>query len=199
MNLDSLLRDYARQDLQRFCPSAHYWMRDHDPIADRELVAPLLGEPVRFGLTPRERVAATALDALSTYALRSRAIWDAVSPVRDIGDTTPAPEMTFDEEREIWARREVFRSAALVYARTLGDVQLIEAYQTPAPAPEPKPGGPLPVVNRGTPKALTDAQEAEVVRLYDRSRGVSVNKLAQQFGVSNPTINKTLKNAGVKH
>ena len=56
-----------------------------------------------------------------------------------------------------------------------------------------------PAVNRGTPKALTDAQEAEVVRLYDRSRGMSVNKLAQQFGVSNPTIDKTLKKAGVKN
>jgi len=55
-----------------------------------------------------------------------------------------------------------------------------------------------PAVNRGTPKALTDAQEAEVVRLFDRGRGVSVNKLAQRFGVSNPTIDKALKRAGVK-
>ena len=59
-------------------------------------------------------------------------------------------------------------------------------------------GAPAPVVNRGTPKALTDAQEAEVVRLFDRGRGVSVNKLAQRFGVSNPTIDKALRRAGVK-
>ena len=56
-----------------------------------------------------------------------------------------------------------------------------------------------PAVNRGTPKALTDAQEAEVVRLFDRGRGVSVNKLAQRFGVSNPTIDKALRRAGVKN
>ena len=55
-----------------------------------------------------------------------------------------------------------------------------------------------PVATRGTPKALTDAQEADVVRLYDRGRGVSVNRLAKQFGVSNPTIDKVLKRAGIK-
>ena len=59
-------------------------------------------------------------------------------------------------------------------------------------------GAPAPVVNRGTPKALTDAQEAEVVRLFDRSRGLSVNKLAKKFRVSNPTIDKALRRAGVK-
>lgn len=78
-----------------------------------------------------------------------------------------------------------------------------------AAASEPQASPPQPIeartepqtasaVNRGTPKALTDAQEAEVVKLYDRSRGVSVNKLAKRFGVSNPTIDKALKRAGVK-
>lgn len=56
-----------------------------------------------------------------------------------------------------------------------------------------------PSVNRGTPKALTDEQEAEVVRLYDGSKGMSVNALAKRFGVSNPTINKVLKKANVKN
>ncbi len=135
MSLDNLLRDYARQDLQRFCPAAHYWNRDHNPIADHELTWPLLREPVRFGLTPRERVAATALYDLTTYTIKSRAIWDAAYPVRDSDDPTPATGTTFDQEREIWGRREVSRSSALVYARMLGDVQLIEHYQTPVPAP----------------------------------------------------------------
>lgn len=76
-----------------------------------------------------------------------------------------------------------------------GVLQLADTYTTHAPA-QPQAA---PAVNRGTPKALTDAQEAEVVRLYGRGRGVSVNKLAQQFGVSNPTIDKTLKKAGVKN
>ena len=137
MNIDNLLRDYARHDLQRLCPPAHYWLRDHDPIADRELVEPLLREPVRFGLTPREIVAATAMRDLATYTISSRAIWDAAYPARDSGDTTPTPGMTFDQEREIWARREVFRNSALVYAGMLGDTQLIERYQTPEPAPAP--------------------------------------------------------------
>ncbi|WP_368736359.1 helix-turn-helix domain-containing protein [Klebsiella pneumoniae] len=55
------------------------------------------------------------------------------------------------------------------------------------------------MVNRGTPKALTDEQVAEIVRLYDRSRGTSANALAKQFRVSRPTIDKALKRAGVKN
>ena len=66
MNLDTLLCDYARQDLQRFCPAAHYWARDHNPIADRELTEPLRSRPMQFGLTPRERVAASALGDWAT-------------------------------------------------------------------------------------------------------------------------------------
>ena len=135
MSLDTLLRDYARQDLQRFCAANHYLHRDHNPIADRELTEPLLREPVRFGLTPRERIAATALGDLTTYTIRSRAIWDAAHPVRDSDDPTPTTGTTFDEEREIWGRRECFRADALVYARMLGDTTLIEHYQTPWTAP----------------------------------------------------------------
>ena len=136
MNLDNLLRDYAREDLKRFTPDAHYGMgRDHNPIADRELVKPLLFEPVRFGLTPRERVAATALDSLATYEIESRAIWDRAHPARDYDDSTEPPGMTFDDERQIWGRRECFRASALVYARMLRDEQLIERFQTPEPPP----------------------------------------------------------------
>ena len=135
MNIDSLLRDYARQDLKRFTPDAHYWLRDHNPIADRELVQPLLSEPMRFGLTPRERVAATALDSLVAYEIESRAIWATAYPARDVGDTTEQPGMMFNEERKIWGRRESFRASALVYARMLRDEQLIERYQTPEPPP----------------------------------------------------------------
>ena len=129
MSLDNLLRDFARQDLQRFCPVGHYWLRDHEPMADRELIEPLLKEPVRFGLTPRENLAANALSDLTTYTIRSRAIWEATYQVKDSDDPTPATGTTFDQEREITGRREVYRRSALVYARMLGDSQLIEHYQ----------------------------------------------------------------------
>ena len=164
MNIDNLLRDYARHDLQRLCPPAHYWLRDHDPIADRELVEPLLREPVRFGLTPREIVAATAMRDLATYTISSRAIWDAAYPARDSGDTTPTPGMTFDQEREIWARREVFRNSALVYARMLGDTQLIERYQSPEPAPAPDTATPAPVVDIAS-NSTTPDPERRLARL----------------------------------
>lgn len=132
MSIDNLLRDYARQDLQRLCPVAHDWLREHDPMADRELTEPLLREPRRFGLTPRERVAATALGDLTTYTIRSRAILGAAYPARDLDAPILTTGMTPDQEREIAARREVHRRSALEYARMLGDEQLIECYQTSA-------------------------------------------------------------------
>ncbi|RYH62898.1 MAG: hypothetical protein EON54_08915 [Alcaligenaceae bacterium] len=61
-----------------------------------------------------------------------------------------------------------------------------------------KAATPEPVVKRGTPKALTEEQEAEIVRLYQCGRGMSVNKLARQFYVSRRTIDEALGAAGVK-
>ncbi len=95
---------------------------------------------------------------LATYTISSRAIWDAAYPARDSGDTTPTPGMTFDQEREIWARREVFRNSALVYAGMLGDAQLIERYQTPEPAPAPDTATPAPVVDIASNSTTPDPE-----------------------------------------
>lgn len=62
-----------------------------------------------------------------------------------------------------------------------------------------RPASVAPSASKGTPPKLTETDKAEVVRLYDRGRGVSVNKLAKHFGVSNPTIDKVLKKEGVKN
>ena len=51
----------------------------------------------------------------------------------------------FDQEREIWGRREVFRRSALVYARMANDAQLIEHYRTPEPEPATDTATPAPV------------------------------------------------------
>lgn len=149
MNIDSLLRDYARQDLRRFCPSP-----EHGPT-DNELAGSLLSAP---GLAPRERVAATALDAfVSLDALVKRTVEETTSPALDMDEEAPEGGMTFDQVRQIWARRELFRRAALVYARMLSDEQLIEHYQTPEPAPEREPAHaaapPAPVVTENTSDA----------------------------------------------
>lgn len=64
---------------------------------------------------------------------------------------------------------------------------------------KPADSTPAPVVSRGTLKALTDEQEAEIVRLYHRGRGMSVNALANAYRVSRPTIDKALRQAGVKN
>lgn len=126
MSLDDLLRAYARQDLNRFCQGRN--------LNDTELAGPLLSAP---GLSPRELDAATALDALAKFeALVKRTVEETTSQALDIAEEE-APEcgMNFEQMRQIWARREVFRRAALVYARMVGDEQLIEHYQTPEPAP----------------------------------------------------------------
>lgn len=55
------------------------------------------------------------------------------------------------------------------------------------------PGG-----QHGTPSKLNEAQRAEIVRRYNRGRGESVNALAGKYGVSRPTIDKVLQQAGIK-
>lgn len=52
---------------------------------------------------------------------------------------------------------------------------------------------------QGTPSKLSDADKVDIVRLYDRGRGESVNALAKRFKVSRPTIDKALKQAGIKN
>jgi hypothetical protein len=163
MDAQDLLRAHALNDLRRLIPPAHYWMREHAPTADRELTDPLLSEPVRFELTPREHVAARALFDLTTYRLRSRAIWSIAFPVRDNDSPTDSPGMTANDEREVAARLEVFRRSALVYARVVGDLHLIECFQPPPPdtaAPSPAAAEPpFPPLELFTPEWRADLLE----------------------------------------
>ena len=113
------------------------------------------------------------------------------------------PHLAHDRAAEVAPRWLVGADAHLQWRRLLeraveaGELVLLHFGSKLPVEASTKPEA-APAVNRGTPKALTDAQEAEVVRLFDRGRGVSVNKLAQRFGVSNPTIDKALRRAGVK-
>jgi hypothetical protein len=50
----------------------------------------------------------------------------------------------------------------------------------------------------GTPPKLSEADKADVLRLYNRGKGRSVNALAKQFHVSRPTVDKVLRRAGIK-
>lgn len=47
-------------------------------------------------------------------------------------------------------------------------------------------------------KKLSPDDDREIARLYDRGHGRSVSKLATDYKVSRPTIDKALKRAGVK-
>ena len=78
-------------------------------------------------------------------------------------------------------------------------------YAPTAPA-EPPQGVPAessassaPDTSKGTPSKLTEADKAEILRLYDRGRGTPVNALAKRFDVSRPTIDKVLRRAGIKN
>lgn len=129
MNPIQRLRQSVIADLERVCPVTHYWLREYDPKADRELVEPLLKEPRRFGLTLREFDAANALSALADFENRSRAIWSIAYPARDIDTQEIEAGTSEQQDREISARYEVFRRVALVYANAISDPQLIEAFQ----------------------------------------------------------------------
>lgn len=124
MNMDNRLKFCARQDLHRF-----FQGRD---LTDAQLAGPLLSAP---GMSLRERDAATALDALASYeAMRKRTVEETTSSI-GMDEDAPDDGLTFEQVRHLWARREVYRRAAFVYARMIGDEQLIEHYQTPEPEP----------------------------------------------------------------
>lgn len=62
--------------------------------------------------------------------------------------------------------------------------------------PELQPQAAAP--EQGTQPKLSEANKTEILRLYNRGRGESVNALAKQFAVSRPTIDKVLQRAGIK-
>lgn len=47
------------------------------------------------------------------------------------------------------------------------------------------------------PRALTDEQKAKIVELY-RVHGVGTTSIAERFGVSRPTVQQALRDAGVE-
>lgn len=133
MNLNQRLRASAINDLQRFCPDAHYWLREHSLQADLELAQIVLANPGSLKPTLREWDAAQAISSLAQYEIRSRDIWSRLNPVRDSCalQTEPdkdAEQERFDGEREIAGRYAVFRASALAYARAIDDLQMIEGY-----------------------------------------------------------------------
>lgn len=154
MTLDNLFRVHALYELRRYWPLDHYVGRDHDPMADLDLVTPLLEDSVRYKLTAKEGCAAEAVKNWAMYQLRIREIWPSTtkSPVDDselqtrllqggmkcLSENTyvTAPEYTQLQGLEVWALREVFRRSAFVYARMLREVELVEYFQTPEHAPE---------------------------------------------------------------
>lgn len=50
----------------------------------------------------------------------------------------------------------------------------------------------------GTPSKLSEVDKAEIVQRYNRGRGESVYALAKSYSVARPTIDKVLRNAGIK-
>lgn len=52
--------------------------------------------------------------------------------------------------------------------------------------------------SQGTQSKLSEAEKSEIVRLFNRGHGTSVNALSKQFGVSRPRIDVVLKRAGIK-
>ena len=146
------IRIAALSDLKKYIPDAHYLLRPHSIDADLEFARSLLQYPE--GLALNEHRAAQALQDWAFFEKRFRAISSTANPARDCDDDTPAPGMTPDQDQELTALREVHRRSALAYAITLGDAQLIERYQPPAPATDIKP----------VPIQRAHAQDAAILR-----------------------------------
>ncbi|MFT4241389.1 MAG: hypothetical protein QM569_03795 [Acidovorax sp.] len=64
--------------------------------------------------------------------------------------------------------------------------------------PAPEPAQTQEAARKGTSAKLTDAQKDEIVELYNRGRGMTVNQLAKRYEVARPTIDRALIAAGVK-
>lgn len=193
MNLHELLRAHALHDLRRLVPSAHYWMRDHSPQADRELTEPLLREPVRFELTPRENVAARALSGLATYEILSRAILAEAYPVQDVGQLPAESGLKPDQEQKIAGRWEVFRRTALVYARIVNDPQLIEGFQPPELVPDTAKTVPAVV----TVQADTVAAPTIADSLPWWQKSYDILEMAQNIGATLQSQNKRPSNTAI--
>ena len=194
------IRIAALNDLQKFIPVAHYLLRPYSLEADSKLAHSILQYPI--GLTLRELRAAQALADLTTYEIRSRAIFSIANPVKDSSDSTPPLGMTFDQEREVVARFEVFRRSALEYAKTLDDAQLIELYKAAAPATDTETPAPVvadcPAKPRSNKLDTTLIFEAKVLELIgkfwdDRKTGTTPKKNELCKLVYNEMLRGTIK------
>lgn len=134
--MDTVLREKTQDVLQRLTPDAHYWLREYDPQADRELTTPLLREPSRYGMTALEKAAARALETLATWTIEYRKIHTEVFPAQDSdAPRIMAARLSEEQEGKLYGLREVFRSKALYFAQEINSATLIAAYSTPTPAP----------------------------------------------------------------
>lgn len=116
-----------------------------------------------------------------------QALMDQVKAHEEKAQPIPASNTTADN---------LATSKAQGVAEHLGTVP---ANQAPRRAPaSANSASDAPDKSKGTPPKLSEADKAEVLRLYNRSKGKSVNALARQFHVSRPTIDKVLRHAGIK-
>ncbi|TFH06937.1 MAG: hypothetical protein E4H07_09770 [Nitrosomonadales bacterium] len=126
------LRAHARRDLQRFYAPNHYFGRDHSPIADYKLTVPLLQSSATNQLTVREIAAASALKDLAIYESCYRKIWKDAKLVRDTTERDSG-ELSESDNREIYARLEMFSCSALCYAKVIGEPNLIKVFDQALP------------------------------------------------------------------
>lgn len=151
-----------------------------------------------------------SLPILDTEAIRALLL---VGEAHSTGWEEPATVEFFGEPVEAW--QKVFElapgeDAPLVRpdgcrVTAAGVLQLVDTHTTPAQAePQAAPvvaesASTAPDTSKGTPPKLTEPDKAEILRLYNRGRGASVNAMAKQFNVSRPTIEKVLQRAGIKN
>ncbi len=151
-----------------------------------------------------------SLPILDTEAIRALLL---AGEAHSTGWEKPATVDFFGEPVEAWQKMFELapgEDAPLVRpdgcrVTAAGILQLVDTHTTPAQA-EPQAAqvvaesaSTAPDTSKGTPPKLAEADKAEILRLYNRGRGASVNAMAKQFNVSRPTIEKVLQRAGIKN
>lgn len=92
-------------------------------------------------------------------------------------------------KREIYGRREHYRQQALSYAITIGDTQLVEAFQPMECTTSP------PIVDKARTKYTWGELEVEKLIRESKEPDMTHSKLAQKYNVTRQFISKKLKEA----
>ncbi|SNT02988.1 hypothetical protein SAMN06265795_11248 [Noviherbaspirillum humi] len=207
MDYDKAIRIEAFHDLKRFEPATNFYKyKEHSPEASLHLAERTLAQQFSEKATARELAAAEVIKNWAYSQMRCRSILMEAFPVSDVGDGTsisPIKGLIPSQQREIDALYEVYRRAALEYARILESAALIDHFQqskqadiriaaTPTIQSKVKE---LPVAQGKPHRHTWDEPNLRRLWIEYQEPGMTQRKLAKKYGVTHQHIGQKLKDA----